>query len=90
MVSVIINKSIILDFIVDSGASDVSIPVDVVATLVRTGTLQNSDFMGTQSYKLADGSTVPSATFRIRSLSVAKITIENVEASVALSMVTCC
>jgi clan AA aspartic protease (TIGR02281 family) len=83
VVSVIINKSIILDFIVDTGASDVSIPVDVVATLVRTGTLQNSDFMGTQTYKLADGSTVPSATFRIRSLSVGKITIENVEASVA-------
>jgi clan AA aspartic protease (TIGR02281 family) len=80
--SVIINNSMILDFIIDTGASNVSIPVDVVATLVRTGTLQDSDFTGTQTYKLAD-STMPSATFRIRSLSVGKITIENVEASIA-------
>jgi hypothetical protein len=56
---------------------------DVVLTLVRTGTLQDADFIGTQTYKLADGSTVPSATFRIRSLTANKVEIGNVRASVA-------
>jgi hypothetical protein len=70
VVSVLINDAVALKFVVDSGAADVSLPADVVSTLMRTGTLNESDFIGTQSYVLADGSTVPSATFRIRSLKV--------------------
>jgi predicted aspartyl protease len=83
VVPVLINKAITLSFVIDSGASDVSIPADVVLTLVRSGTLQHSDFIGTKTYRLADGSTVPSATFRIRSLTVNNLVIENVEGSVA-------
>jgi hypothetical protein len=63
--SVQINKAITLNFVVDSGAADVTIPDDVVSTLLRTGTLEKSDFIGSETYKLADGSTAPSATFRI-------------------------
>ena len=55
----------------------------MVLTLLRTGTVQESDFIGTQTYKLADGSTLPSPTFWIRSLTIDKIVIENVKASVA-------
>ena len=40
VVPVLINGAITLDFVVDSGAADVSIPVDVVLTLMRTGTLE--------------------------------------------------
>ena len=83
IVPVLINKAITLNFVVDSGATDVSIPADVVLTLVRTGTLQEADFIGTQTYKLADGSTVPSTTFRIRSLTANKVEIGNVQASIA-------
>jgi predicted aspartyl protease len=83
VVPVLINKAIILSFVVDTGAADVSIPIDVVLTLLRTGTVQESDFIGTQTYKLADGSTLPSPTFWIRSLTIDKIVIENVKTSVA-------
>jgi predicted aspartyl protease len=69
--------------VVDSGASDVSVPADVVMTLIRTGTIAKSDFIGTQTYTLADGSTVQSATFRIRSLTVGRKTVENVVGRVA-------
>jgi hypothetical protein len=69
-VPVVINDALKLDFIVDSGASDVSIPSDVVLTLIRTGTIKKSDFIGTEKYGLADGSTVESGTFIIRSLKV--------------------
>jgi predicted aspartyl protease len=78
-----INNAITLDFVVDSGATDVSIPADVVMTLTRTGTLTAGDFLGSATYRLADGSTVPSQTFRIRSLKVGNTTLENVTGSVA-------
>lgn len=83
MVPVMINNALTLNFIIDSGAADVSIPADVVLTLIRTGTLRDADFLGTQIYRLADGSTVPSLTFRIRVLKVGDRDIENVTGSVA-------
>ena len=82
-VPVLINGIIPLHFIVDSGASDVRIPSDVVLTLVRTGTITDSDFIGEQTYVLADGSRVKSKTFRIRSLKVGDHVLQNVMGSVA-------
>lgn len=72
-----------LNFIVDSGAADVSIPADVVLTLIRTGTIAQSDFIGAQTYTLADGSTTSSPTFRIRSLKVGDTVLQDVTGSVA-------
>ena len=82
-VPVLINDTLKLDFIVDSGASDVSIPSDVVLTLIRTGTIKKSDFIGTQTYYLADGSPVESKTFIVRSLKVGDRTVTDVRASIA-------
>jgi clan AA aspartic protease (TIGR02281 family) len=82
-VPVVINGALKLDFIVDSGASYVSIPADVVRTLIRTGTIKKSDFTGTETYSLADGSAVESGTFIIRSLRVGDRTVTDVRASIA-------
>jgi tetratricopeptide (TPR) repeat protein len=76
------NDMITLNAIVDSGASDMSIPVDIVSTLIRTKTITDQDFLGQQTYVLADGSKVPSQQFRIRSLKVGSKTVENVVASI--------
>jgi clan AA aspartic protease (TIGR02281 family) len=83
VIPVQINGQITLNFIIDSGAADVSIPADVVSTLIRTGTIQKNDFIGQKTYRLADGSTVPSATFIIRSLKVGSRLLENVTGSIA-------
>ena len=83
VVPVLINNAITLDFMVDSGASDVTIPEDVVSTLIRTGTIRDTDFIGEKTYVLADGSRVKSKTFRIRSLKVGDRVLENVTGSVA-------
>lgn len=80
-VPVTINGIIPVAFILDSGASDVVIPADIVAIMMKTGTLSSSDFTGTKTYKLANGSTVPSNTFRIRSLRVGDKVLENVDAT---------
>lgn len=83
VVPVRFNDAITLDAIVDSGASDVSIPADIVLTLIRTKTVTDEDFLGKQTYVLADGSKVPSQQFRIRSIKVGNKTVENVVASIA-------
>lgn len=77
------NDMITLSAIVDSGASDVSVPADVVLTLMRTRTITEQDFLGQQTYVMADGSKVPSQQFRIRSLRVGDKTVEDVVASIA-------
>ena len=43
LVPVAINGELTLKFTIDSGASDVSTPADVVLTLLRTGTLTHDE-----------------------------------------------
>jgi gag-polyprotein putative aspartyl protease len=88
MVPVQINGALTLDFIIDSGAADVAIPADVVSTLMRTGTLKRTDFIGERTYILADGSEVPSQVFTVRSLKVGSHIIENVQGSIASAKAT--
>jgi clan AA aspartic protease (TIGR02281 family) len=83
VVPVLINDAITLKFVIDSGAGDVSIPADVVLTMIRAGTLTDADFIGQRTYLLANGSTNIQKTFRIRSLKVGDKVVENVTASVA-------
>src|SRR5438132_5994449 len=62
-VAVRLNDSISLNFVLDTGATDVAIPADVVSTLLRTGTLTERDFVGRVTYVMADGSKLPSLRF---------------------------
>jgi predicted aspartyl protease len=50
VVPVRLNGAITLNAVVDSGASDVSIPADVVLTLMRAKTISDEDFLGEQTY----------------------------------------
>lgn len=76
LIPVLINGQITLNFTIDSGATDVTIPADVLVTLARTGTIQKSDFIGKENLRLANGSIVPSTIFLIRSLKVGTILLE--------------
>jgi hypothetical protein len=83
LVPVSINDTITLKFTIDSGASDVAIPADVVSTLFRAGTITREDFIGRQTFAMADGSTVPSDEFRIRSLKVGTLVLHDVVGSIS-------
>lgn len=85
VVPVELNGAIRLDFAIDSGASDVSVPFDVFTTLKRTGTIKDSDLLASQTYVLADGSKSKSARFKIRSLKVGDAVLMDVAASVSPS-----
>jgi hypothetical protein len=82
-VPVRINGVITLKFILDSGASEVVIPADVVLTLLRTGTIREGDFLPGKTFSLADGSELKSPRFLIRELELGGMKISNVSGSVA-------
>jgi hypothetical protein len=81
-VPVVINGKTSLNFIIDSGATDVSIPATVFSGLTRDGTVSRQDFLDKRLYKLADGSGEISQRFRIRSLRVGKLEVRDVIASI--------
>jgi hypothetical protein len=82
---VVINNTLKLNFIVDSGASDVSIPADVFSSLVRANTVTQADITGVRNYKNADGEVFQSKTFVIRSLKIGNIEAPRVQAKVSPS-----
>ena len=60
-----------------------NIPVDVIRTLLRTGTVNiPEDFLPGKTYTLADGTSIPSARVTIRSLKIGQHLITNVPASI--------
>jgi gag-polyprotein putative aspartyl protease len=79
LVPVSVNGLPAIGFVIDTGADTVALPAEIVLTLWRTGTLQSTDFIGDRVYVLADGSKLPSPTFRIRELQVGRQVIHNVE-----------
>jgi clan AA aspartic protease (TIGR02281 family) len=83
VVPVLINGVLTENFIIDSGSADVSIPVDVAAALERLGAISPSDLIGSKTYILADGSRVPSATYRIASLKIGDLIMQNVTVRIA-------
>ena len=70
-----INGVITLDFILDTGASEVTIPANVALTLLRAGTIKEGDFLPGKKYRLADGSTLKGSRFKIRELEVGGLKI---------------
>jgi clan AA aspartic protease (TIGR02281 family) len=81
-VPVEINGVLTLQFVLDSGASDVNIPAEVALTLYRAGTIHPDDFLPGKTYVLADGSTVASERLLLRSLKVGNLEVSNVPASI--------
>ena len=85
-VPITINGVLKINFIFDAGASDVSISPDIALTLIKTGTVKDEDFIGTESYKLADGSTIKSKVFLIKEIQLGNKKVNNVKASISNSV----
>jgi clan AA aspartic protease (TIGR02281 family) len=80
-----INDAVTVTFVLDTGASDVSIPDEVARELEQAGKLDRGDFLGTRTYVLADGSKVPSRRVLLREVTVGGQTVSNVTASISRS-----
>jgi len=80
---VVLNNAIKLNFFVDSGATDVSIPADLFSSMRRSGVIIDSDIIGLRKFINADGESSNSTTFILRSLKIGTVEVSHVEASVA-------
>lgn len=82
-VPVVVNDVLKINFILDSGASDVSISPDVALTLLKTGTISQADWLPGAVYSFADGSSAKSARFKIRSMKVGNRILRDVTCGIA-------
>ena len=78
----LLNGSIDINCIVDSGATHVQIPEDIVEEMRRAGSLTDADFLGPVQYALADGRTVRQQVFRLKTLQIGDRTMRNIVAAV--------
>jgi hypothetical protein len=82
---VLVNDVVEVPFVVDTGAGEVVIPDDVLSTLKRTGTVSRSDFIGTGTYTLGDGSTTKSDRYVLHKMRVGDHIVADVVANVVSS-----
>ena len=76
-----VNSAVDVEFTLDSGASDVALPEEVVKELVSRGVLERSDFIGEGEYVLANGDVVTAARFMLRSISIGDLKVSDVVCS---------
>jgi clan AA aspartic protease (TIGR02281 family) len=67
-----------MEFVLDSGADSVVLPREIVLTLIRAGTLQQSDLIAPTTIEVASGGEFQSVAFRIRELQVGRHMIRDV------------
>jgi len=83
VVPVEINGQPAIDFHIDSGAADVSVPAYLFQQMKAAGSLRPEDMLGSETYTLANGASIKAETFRIRQLKVGSIELKDVRASVS-------
>lgn len=72
-----------LRFIIDTGASDVSISATEALFMLKNGYLDQSDFIGEQSYRTADGKTHKGKVLILREMEVGGVMLRNVRAGMS-------
>lgn len=71
-----------LQFILDTGASDVTISKSESVFMLKNGFLDKSDILDKQYYELADGKITEGTNINIKRIEIGDIVLENVSASV--------
>jgi clan AA aspartic protease (TIGR02281 family) len=70
-------------FMLDTGASDVSLPQALADRLMIEGTLSERDFVRVAAYRMADGRTHREPVYRLRSVSVGPLVVHDIECSIS-------
>jgi len=83
---VTLNNVLSIYFIIDSGATDISISPDVALTLIRTKTIKKKDWLSGAIYRFADGSTAKSQRFKLKSVKIGDVELKNVTCSISNSL----
>lgn len=81
LISAVVNGSN-MDFIFDTGASDITISQVEALFLYKQGTLTEDDFIGVQQYQIADGSISEGSIINLKTLQIGNKVLRNVKASI--------
>lgn len=72
-----------LNFIFDTGASDVHLSIVEAAFMLKNGYLSEKDFIGNSNYLLADGAIKENAIINLRKIKIGTIVLSNIKACVS-------
>lgn len=82
-IDVKVNNVLDIPFILDTGASESSMPLFVLNTLISTNTVFKGDRLEDRTYIMADGSTTKSRRIIIRKLKIGNNEVENIAFSIS-------
>lgn len=71
-----------MQFIFDTGASDITMSATEAIFLYKQGKLRADDFIGAQEYLIADGSVHEGVIVMLRTVEIGNRTLKNVQASI--------
>ena len=75
-----------MQFIFDTGASDITMSAAEAIVLYKQGKLADDDFIGTQQYQIADGSIHEGALVELKTVEIGGRKLNNVRASIVDNM----
>ena len=81
-----LNSELKVFFVVDSGASDVTISEDVAKILVKNESLDKKDIIGNGNYQIANGDTTVGTVINIKTIEIAGYMLTNIKAVVMKAM----
>lgn len=71
-----------MEFIFDTGASDITISLTEAMFLIKQNKLSEDDVIGSEYYQIADGSVAEGTVINLRSVTIGNRTLYNVKASI--------
>lgn len=71
-----------MEFIFDTGASDITLSATEAVFLFKQGKLTEADIRGTQQYTIADGSIAEGTVVILKTVRLGNRTLQNVQASI--------
>ena len=75
-----------MEFIFDTGASDITISLTEAMFLYKQGTLSDEDFLGTQQYQIANGAIEEGTVINLSTVEIGDRILHNVKASIIHNM----
>jgi aspartyl protease family protein len=71
-----------MEFIFDTGASDITMSLTEALFLYKQGTLTDDDFLGTQQYQIANGNVEEGTIIKLKIVEIGNRKLYNVQASI--------
>lgn len=75
-------NGILMNFVFDTGASDVTISVTEAKFLLKQGLLEKVDFIENVNYKMANGEIIEGTKINLKTIEIGGILLKNISASV--------